>query len=370
MSLRKEELRVRVNDEIVVHSVYVDSETGLDVDEATGSFRTREESLALIQDVYTIGRASCESDLDRYNRWIRATKSEQVGIQKTSLISSSSSDTVASTEVPRYLELRNEGNECFLKKEFRKALRSYEHSFLLCNAAANGSSLLNLVECELRLKRFWGARSTSGLALTLQPQAKKATYRKILSLCACGDRRQANQLLTRSEFDEQDTVALSALLAIKDDSAFCWNVHGETRSLANFEVGEICGVFHPVVRLVSPQLTLDCLLHSCHAAFKSKDPAFESFLRRAFTRIPFPLGEVLPSHEQNFDQLKEAISIMYKFRWLTFGNDDRSVYFGMNMLLDSSKKTNCVLKCSAGTISIVVTERIEIGDRIHGVFSD
>lgn len=64
-------ITVRVGDELVRHDVYVDRETGLDVDLQTGEFRSREETEAMVREVYTVGKEALGSDLDRYNRWLR-----------------------------------------------------------------------------------------------------------------------------------------------------------------------------------------------------------------------------------------------------------------------------------------------------------
>lgn len=69
--IRKDHVVVDVDGTPVAQDVFVHDETGLDVDEHTGTLRTREETEALIRDVFRVGRDSLGSELERYEKWMR-----------------------------------------------------------------------------------------------------------------------------------------------------------------------------------------------------------------------------------------------------------------------------------------------------------
>jgi tetratricopeptide (TPR) repeat protein len=54
----------------IAYEVFVDAETGLDVDPQSGEMRTREDTLAMVRSVYDVGADALGNELERYNRWI------------------------------------------------------------------------------------------------------------------------------------------------------------------------------------------------------------------------------------------------------------------------------------------------------------
>lgn len=67
---RKETVSVVVGGERISQEVYVDTQTGLDVDPHSGVFRTRKETTDHLAEVYNVGKDTMRGELERYNEWM------------------------------------------------------------------------------------------------------------------------------------------------------------------------------------------------------------------------------------------------------------------------------------------------------------
>lgn len=206
--IRKERIVVRVGDESVVQEVFVDEETGLDVDEHNGTFRTRDETETLVRTVFQIGAAAMPSELERYNKWLKGSSPVDVFQKRATTLNSTplkhSTASPASSSADSRFDLatqkKNDGNEALSSGDARRALRCYREALRIVEGfprgAASCESLAvtlysNSSQAHIQLSRYEAAVQDCAAALALSPTHVKTLFRLGVGLCCLGRYRDA-----------------------------------------------------------------------------------------------------------------------------------------------------------------------------------
>ena len=211
MSFRKELVTVNVMGEEVSQEVFVDDETGMDVDTHSGAFRTREETTTMIKEVYEVGRVSMKGELERYNKWVQKAQGTRIGASDDSNTFKKMGGSSATYATPRQplvtpekvlkegIAEKNKGNDYFTKGKVQHALICYRRAAQVLEAAAGMNSnkskresnevnhqcsivWSNMAECNIRLDRFGCAEKCAQEALRLDPTSEKAQHRLAVAM--------------------------------------------------------------------------------------------------------------------------------------------------------------------------------------------
>lgn len=190
---------VDVGNERVRHEVYVDRQTGLDVDIDTGVFRSREETEALVRDVYSVGKSALGADLERYNRWLATggAKKEEALFRPISKPTARAADSTRAAAHPRVEELsdafvwKEQGNGHLIKGDHQRALQCYTAG--LQQEPNNAVLLSNRAEVNLRLGRYNCALEDASAAIANAEASvgEKAWFRRIRARIGMRDRSGA-----------------------------------------------------------------------------------------------------------------------------------------------------------------------------------
>ena len=166
--VRSEEIRVTMSDgKVIKYETCVDCQTGLDVDPNNGTFRTREETISLVRDIYDVGKVDLATDLEKYNQWIRSNP--DAAAKEKSLWAHRSPESEPKAPAPSPLieavQLKNEGNEALKSSRFRTAVKLYSRAMKLAPRAA--VLWANRSEAHLRLGRWDSALADAKNAVQL-----------------------------------------------------------------------------------------------------------------------------------------------------------------------------------------------------------
>lgn len=241
MSFRKELVSVNVAGEEICQEVFVDDETGMDVDTHSGAFRTREETTTMIKEVYEVGKVSMKGELERYNKWVQKAQGTRIGGSSASVSHQDDSNmfkkmggSSATYTTPRQplvtpeklqkegISEKNKGNEYFTKSKMHHALICYRRSAQILEAAAGMMSSnkskrdvvevtrqcsivwSNMAECNIRLDRLGCAEKCAREALKLDPTSDKALHRLTVALEASQQHKDAST--TQQQQQQQETI--------------------------------------------------------------------------------------------------------------------------------------------------------------------
>lgn len=215
MSFRKELVTVNVMGDDISQEVYVDEETGMDVDTQSGVFRTREETETMIKDVYEVGRVSLRGELEKYNKWVQKAQGSRSGSADKATLANAptfkklggSSQTYTTQKkklvsaegvISDGVEEKSKGNDYFGKAKYSHALICYRRAAQILEnvsqkvqttkreeseALRQGSVVwANMAECNIRLERFKCAHNCCRESLRLDPTNEKALHRLKVSL--------------------------------------------------------------------------------------------------------------------------------------------------------------------------------------------
>lgn len=113
--------------------------------------------------------------------------------KKTKTILSKSTEALDTEVAKKYSDLKQEGNQCFAKKDYLKAIELYDQaSKVLPEGAVEKADLVsNKAACYLLLKRFKDAAKEASNALQLQPNHLKALQRRAKAYESQGLYKQA-----------------------------------------------------------------------------------------------------------------------------------------------------------------------------------
>lgn len=233
-NVTKKTIVVEVDDNHrIKHDVYVDQETGLDVDIDSGDFRTREETEEFVREVYRIGKEAMPHELERYNKWIQTggnrAKEEKLFKKPSWLTGNVAEPVVTPSMMKATQELseedrhefavvrKNEGNEALGKGDLRTALRKYSEGIAFDGTIAALYS--NRAEVNIRLQRWRATLQDSSKAVELQPSPwfERAAFRRAIALTKLGLRAEALQAC-------QDGLTQSKKSAAVADSVKRWEM--------------------------------------------------------------------------------------------------------------------------------------------------
>lgn len=191
---------VSVDGELVTQEVYVDTSTGLDIDPHTGIFRTREQTEALVKEVYRIGRDALPRELDRYNKWMQGDSCthnlQLISHCLPSMATRAGSSTAVSNKLEEAEEWKARGNDAMRLCDARRAACCYSEA--LRHKPSSSTLWANRAAAMIHLGRGDDALSDAERAISLDPANVKAYYRKTFALCLLGARAAANHCLKDS----------------------------------------------------------------------------------------------------------------------------------------------------------------------------
>jgi tetratricopeptide (TPR) repeat protein len=197
MAYRTEDVVVDVGGgERIKYEVYVDLETGLDIDPVTGDMKSREDTIAYLKEVYNVGASGdLRQDLDRYNQWIKtpgAKEKEKSLFRQADGGSSSKPSSLFSSADKRKsdaLALKEAGNDALSTGKFRLAIKRYSEGLALDSTSV--ALWANRSEAHLRLKRFAEALKDADMALSLDRTHEKSLFRRCSAAIGLGDTMSA-----------------------------------------------------------------------------------------------------------------------------------------------------------------------------------
>jgi len=197
-------IQIDVDGECVVHDVYVDQETGLDVDIDTGKMCPREETIETVRTIYRIGRTSLQDDIRKTTDWhkqLQAVHDSEVNIRRVNLHGEKSHATQkkpVSKYDPSMLshksseELKALGNEALLVGKVEDAI------FVYTKAIEKGATAVlhaNRAEAYIRQHKYSEALADACKSVTMDPRYGKGYYRKAVALIKTGHPTEALKAL-------------------------------------------------------------------------------------------------------------------------------------------------------------------------------
>eukprot|EP00759_Apiculatamorpha_spiralis_P016078 PhF_6_TR2247/c1_g1_i1/m.3833 len=187
-------IKVDVDGETVLHQIYLDSETGLDIDINSGKMSSREETEEVVRSIYRVGRETLKDDIHKTTDWHRkALYDSGVNLQRFSMKGGPSNKKVPEKPKSKYdpeilkekspEELKALGNEALSLGKPIDAVAVYDVAIRKLPTAV---LYANRAEANLRLHKYTEALTDTCNSIRMDPTYGKAYFRKGVALVSLG----------------------------------------------------------------------------------------------------------------------------------------------------------------------------------------